>query len=408
MTEKPTSITSYDQTASGLTPSINEYSRQQLDPHERTRRGLAARSINSLPKENDRLASYESGWGFFNEHAITPDGFHITQDDDLLLDVLLGEKIKEPLKQEPLSPEKCLVAQDGIRRLFSAAWGFNDGKPATLHEARQKLYELNQPERRATKIKLYKSGKFLQYQRPKPGTKYHEVYEDNGWYGDFLHFGVNAMPDNTPENDKLDHLMRVYVHAQPEYAGHIAAEMIRRMRSRYGKEIYGKALDISTADSPNTIQREDNLLFYLHTHSEMIAAAKIIKELTNERPQAFNAGAGTLDRARATDIAFTSIAEEPIQRNDVIQESFNSSRENIESEAQCMFVQEFLRIYPQIKGVSFREILQEAYTTGLKSKQELKGMYHQTIQFIAPKHGVSRSNYALNQRTLLKANSSGV
>lgn len=170
------------------------------------------------------------------------------------------------------------------------------------------------------------------------------------------------------------------------------------MHDRYNKEIYGKVLDISTANSPNTLQREDNLLLYLRTHSEMTAAADILKELITERPQVFNEKAGRLDRARKTDIPFVSIAEEPIQQSGGTEESFNSSRENIESEAQALIVKKFSEQYPELPPMTFKETFNYTYKNGLKSKQELKIIYRQAVQYVAPRRGVSQRNYAMNER----------
>jgi len=298
--------------------------------------------------------------------------------------------------QEPLPPERRVVAQDGVRRLFEAAWGFDKGALSDVREARLRLHQLGQPKWTAKKDGLYRQGRYIRYQHgPLEGRRYEAFVHGGG--SDFLHFGVPDVPAGTPNHDKLDTFMRVYVHAKPEYTGHIAAEVVRRMRDTYGKEIYGKISDTSTADDPNTLQREDNLVLYLRTHSEMTAAATILKELTAERPQAFNPETGKLDRARKTDIPFVSIAEEPIQQNGGTQESFNSSRENLESEAQALLVKKFSEQYPQISPTTFKETLQYAYKYGLKNKQELRDIYRQAVQYVAPKYGVSQTNYALNE-----------
>lgn len=356
----------------------------------------AKRSPGDLLAGHSQLASYEGGWGFFEEHSVVPSEFQLTQNDDLLIDTILDEQPRPAVDYGPLSSERRAVAQDGVRRLFEAGWGFDNGTLEDVREARLRLHQLDSPKLSATKNWLYQKGRYIRYQDGPLEANRYEAFV-NGSGSDFLHFGVAETPANTSDYDRLDTFMRVYIYAKPEYAGHIAAEIVRRMRDQYGKEIYGKISDISTDDSANALQREDNLLLYPRTHSEMVAAAQVLKELTAERPQVFNVDAGKLDRARKTDIPFVSIAEEPIQAIGGIQESFNSSRENIESEAQGLLVKKFLEHNSGLPYMSFKETFQYAYKNGLKSKKELKDVYRQAVQYLAPKYHVSQSNYSLNE-----------
>lgn len=160
----------------------------------------------------------------------------------------------------------------------------NSDALTTLDEDRKKLYELEQPDNKALRDKLHRSGKHMHYQVFKAGKiKYHEAFKDDS-YSQFLHFGVAEAPIGTPEEDKLDTWMRVYINAKPEYAADIASEIVMRMRSTYNKSIYGKIHDISSAESQNTLICENKLLLYLRTHSEMTAAAAILKILVGEMP----------------------------------------------------------------------------------------------------------------------------
>lgn len=364
--------------------------------HKGVRRSLARHGLDNLIDDNDNHASYEGGWGFFEDDSFTPPEFQVTRDDDYLIDTILNEQSRPALDRGPLSPERQAIAQEGVKRLFEAAWGFDRGTLEDVREARLRLYQLDRPERAIKKKELYQQGKYIRYQGgPLEDNRYDAFINGSG--SDFLHFGVAETANSTPASDRLDSFMRVYIYTRPEYAGHVAAEIVRRMRNNYGKEVYGKISDTSTDADPNALQREDNLLLYMKTHSEMVAAAKILKELTSERPQVFNENAGKLDRARKTDIPFVSIAEEPIQVEGGIQESFNSSRENIESEAQNLLVKTFSTRYPETACANINEVFQYAYKSDLKSKQELKSMYRKAVQYIAPKYHVSQRNYALNE-----------
>lgn len=398
MSEQPHISSSHDHDTQGWNDVAEKMHTWHPDLQQHARRNLAKRGLDHLMTDKNKLASYEGGWGFFDEHSLTPGEFQVTQDDDLLIDTLLGEQSRPAYEQEPLSPERRETAQIGVTKLFEAAWGFDKGTLSDIREARLRLAQLQEPAREAKKNELYQKGHYIRYQGgPLAGKRYDAFVHGSG--SDFLHFGVPDVAADTPPGDKLDNLMRVYVHAKPEYAGHIVAEIVRRMRNNYGKEIYGKISDISTDDQPNALQREDNLLLYLKTHSEMAAAADIIKDLVAERPQVFNMDAGKLDRARQTDIPGVSIAEEPMQQPGHLQESFNSSRENVEADAQQLLVQKFNERYPQLSAHNFADMLQRAYKNGLKTKQELKQMYRQAVQYAAAKHGVSRRNYAMNQRS---------
>jgi len=366
------------------------------DLQEHAKRNLARHGLDYLIASKNQLASYEGGWGFFETHSITPDEFQITKDDDLLIDIILNEQPELVKDRKPLSPERRAIAQDGVRRLFEAAWGLDRGDLSNVREARLRLYQLGQPKHAAKKAELYRQGRYVRYQNgPLEGKRYEAFVYGIG--SGFLHFGVTNVTASTPDHDKLDTFMRVYIHAKPEYAGHVGAEIVRRMRAKYNKEIYGKILDTSTDDSPGALQREDNLLLYMKTHSEMIAAAAILKELISERPQVFDKNAGRLDRARITDIPFVSIAEEPIQQIGGYQESFNSSRENVEADAQMLLIKKFSEQYPRLDPMRFETMFQYAYKNGFKTKPELKNMYRQAVQYVAPKYGVSQNNYALNK-----------
>jgi len=352
---------------------------------------------DTIVENVERKSGYESGWGFFDEHLIDPPQFQVTSDDDYLVDVLLGEKKAKELEPGPLSPEKRLIAEEGVRRLFITVWDINNDALATVGEAREKLYEIEQPDNKALRDELHRSGKNMHYQVSQPGKiKYHEMFKDD-WYGQFLHFGVAETPTGTPEEDKLDTWMRVYMNAKPEYAADIASEIVMRMRSTYNKSIYGKIHDISSAESQNTPIREDNLLLYLRTHSEMTAAAAILKILVEEMPGKFKKPTDSSNRARKTDIPFISIAEEPIQ-NGIILESFNSSREGIESKAESALA----LVIAEHTGIniysSLAKAFQYVYKNSIKSKQDLKEGYRLAVQAEAVKHGVSDRNYAMNLR----------
>lgn len=248
MSEQPVFPEQADPDNDGWYKVAEEMSTWHPGLQEHARRNLAKRQLGHLVRSAE-IDGYRDGWGFFDTTTVDPAEFQITDNDDLRIEQILGEKEEVRAKVGPLDAEKLAIAQEGMCRLFAAAWGFDNDKIVNITQAREKLFELNTPARAKTKQALHAKGKYLCYQRPRPGVKYHEAFASD-WFGDYLHFGVNALPNNTEETDTLDTLMRVYIHAKPEYAGHIAAEVIRRMRTRYQKEIYGKVLDISTADSP--------------------------------------------------------------------------------------------------------------------------------------------------------------
>lgn len=371
-----------------------------IQPH--AHRHLAARGMldaGEVQLSEETLASYEGGWGFFNQTSMDPPEFQVTADDDLYVDVLLGEQKAEGYYSinETLDDEQKAKAQQGIAWLFEAAWGLPKGTFTDIDEARLRLYQLEDESNKDKKQELLRQGKQVHYQVDKR-VKYHELFQREHFDGKFLHFGTYEKPAN--EEDLLDHPMRVYVHTQPEAVGHVAAETVRRMDDIYDKSIYGKLWDVSTAKGEHTVLRRDNLLFVIKTHSGMVAVADILKDLYAEAPGVFETERGKLERGRQTDLPMVFLAEEPNPAKFPRQESFNSSRsEYIETEAQDTLVKSFKKKYPNFDRINdIRDVFRCAYDNGIATKQDLKELLRKSVMRSAKKYGVSTKNYAMNSR----------
>jgi hypothetical protein len=156
--------------------------------------------------------SYENGWGFFDEgSSLTPTEFTFTADDDLYVDTkFLGldrsESFSDVDRSLPLNPERRAVCEQGICRAIETKWGLEQGKLTSIHSARNylQLVAQNNPGYKDKPQAIY-----YQNISNNPQGKKLSAYAKGS--SDYLHFG-NSQFRHFAAPDKLDAVMRVYVH----------------------------------------------------------------------------------------------------------------------------------------------------------------------------------------------------
>ncbi|GEM_PF-5935358 len=379
--------------------------------HEHTRDtarelgGLAASEHANGSIETE--GSYQNGWGFFdNNSGVFDQEYTVFGDDDLFIDQVLGKRQAYKKEQLPLSPERQAEAELHMTRFMEAAWGLPYKTFKNLEHARNKIDKIERPENRFVRENMLKQGRYLQYQSPvqyrdqtKNSKTIHDILASPYSSPTMLYFGRPMNEDSILKDDKLDSIMRVYVHAKPEYAAAIAGKVIIEMRKRLPDyELYGKLTDIATVHGDHYM-RHDNLLFYLQTHSQMTCVAVVLREMAAKHPELFAPELTSLDVACQTDIPGVSIGEEPIQRNDVIQESFNSSREAIPGRALELIEDGIVSKYPELRGLRGSEILKVAYKKNLVTREQITNAFRKAVRAISAQHGISTKNFSMNARS---------
>ncbi len=395
-----------------------------------------APEAKEAPVTSPEKNSYEGGWGFFNDgNALNPKEYQVTANDDLWVAQLVGEVPKTPdKKHRPLTPEQKAFANAGTAKAAAMILGLNErDTPYTMRDIRDHISKLSLDPAYQDRRKLLKAhGRDVHYQglRARPGTSLNDLMEDGWQYKksdgsmgqgrlgvDFLHFGRPSRIEDSA--DKLDEIMRVYVYAKPEYAGPIAAAVIKQVHEKTGHYLYGKLWDVSTYD--DTTLRDDNLLFYVQRHSDMAAVAEVLRAIAAARPDAFDIDARPTDRARKTDIPGVALAEEPVQIPDAPRESFNSHRDDMSMAINKELFKtigsdpDLQRQYPNEDFAaltsyqySFEQFIRKHYAaldeagkTELRNK--LKKAYRAAAQKVSPDHHVSTENFAMNARSAIEA-----
>lgn len=367
--------------------------------------GLAASEHANSSIETE--GSYQNGWGFFDDNnGVFDQGYTVFGDDDLFIDQVLGERQALKKEQLPLSPERRAEAELHMTRFMEAAWGLPYKTFEDLEHARNKIDKIERPENELVREDMLRQGRYLQYQSPvqyrdqtKDSKTIHDILASPYSSPTMLYFGRPMNEDSIPKDDKLDSIMRVYVHAKPEYAAAIAGKAILEMRKRLpGHELYGKLTDIATVHGDHYM-RHDNLLFYLQTHSQMTCLATVLRGIAKKHPELFAPELTSLDVACQTDIPGVSIGEEPIQRNNVIQESFNSSRESIPGRALELIGGGIVSKYPELQGLRGNEALKAAYRKNLVTKEQIKNAFRKAVRAISVQQGISTENFSMNARS---------
>lgn len=368
-------------------------------------------------KKETLVGTYENGWGFFDEgEALNPKEFIVTRNDDLYVaSHMLGLDRKSEFsdvdRRLPLSPGRRKIAEEGICRAIEAKMQLAPGSFTNVHEARNFLQQTikDNPDYLRSKDAIYFQGISMM---PSNGSDLGDYVEG---HGDFLHFGRSSRSIETAK-DKLDDVVRVYVHTPPEFNGHIAAQLIQEVRDKLGRELYLKLDDCSTSNRGTA--RTDTLIVYGQTHGELAVVAELLRQLANEHPEMFDDKANPIDLARQTAIPGVSIAEEP-QQDGVMQESFNSSRQIIEQTALKAVYKKILEENPEVVtayGISKEDIEYFPHVKGQDAvrdiygkmgeerqallREQLKGAYRREVRKLLEPYGIDPNNFAMNKRTL--------
>ena len=344
-----------------ITPDTVELSRERPQVRMRSTVGGAVLPVAGIGYADElqltpEAGSYENGWGFFEPgESLDPKEFTLTQDDGLYVDTkLLGidraGEFSSVDRTMPLSPVRRKIAEEGICRAIEAKWQLAPGTLKGIRHARRYLQSA------AEHTPNYgRNSSAIHFQMiamiPERGVS---LADHAAHHGDFLHFGrATFKHDRSP--DKLDAIMRVYVHTPPEFTGQVAAATITAVRDKIGKEVYLKLDDCSTQDEYKS--RTDNLIIYAQTHSELVVIAELLKKQAAAHPEMFDPQANPIDFARATSIPGVSLAEEPPAGE--ILESFTSSRESIMQAATKNLYARFLSMNPKLVskyGVSSSDV----------------------------------------------------
>lgn len=365
------------------------------------------------PKNPERN-SYEGGWGFFNEgNSLNPTEYQVTGDDDVWVDGLLGEPYRGPRskidRKFPLSEERRRIASKGIREAIEAYWKLEPGAAGkNMRQMRNNLQATAEQTDEYHRVPNRIAYQDIATNR----TNSRESLVDN--IGDkatnlYLHFGRLTSQEASP--DKLDAVMRVYTYSAPEYAGAIAAAVIKASQEQLDHNVHLKLID-ATGSVPlgSGHVKDDNLIFYAQTHGELAVIAETLRRLTSEHPGWFDENSRVTDVARRTDIPAVALAEEPRQElfNSIEKLSFNGSRREV-METICDKVfdrflnQDYIKAKYNTRPLLADKVLSQEYVSrdveGRKKMHgALKRALHKAAKEESPQYGISTENFAMNAR----------
>lgn len=325
----------------------------------------------------------------------------ISHDDERLLDIMIDPVRRSNLyielveetpnsQQKPWQPGLREIAEQGMLDLVKAEFVTSVPSGDTMEDMRKGIWTLNDTP--AVKADFARLGRAMSYQNMREPS-----YLNEG--GDWLHFGINR--NYAGATDLLPSQMRIYVSPLSEYAGHVAAKVIRGSME-HGYKPNGKVFD----DSSNTkgiSTRADKLLFVVSTQSQLDMVLSELKEAQAESPNMFADRAPLL--AEKTDITGVSLGEEPVNDGSRLQESFTSSREHILETAWDEVVDQFMGAKTAQTGITTiggrvldkRVVdLQDAVRRGTVPKDDVLVAFRRSVANRAPTAGISSDNFARN------------
>jgi hypothetical protein len=309
----------------------------------------------------------------------------------LLYSKLVGDRLRKECK--PWEPRAQARARRGVQELIATEMEPVRLDATNVEHTRRALANLQrQPRHEGSRKQLERAGRHLHYQNVSD-------YDLMKLTGDFLHFGINYNYDGA--HDKLKSGVRVYVTPKMEAVGHVAAQVVRRARAK-GYEPYGKLFDESSNTTDTVSPRQDRLLFYVRTTSQLHIIMDALKEVQQEESHLFEPDPPLL--SRRTKIPGVGLAEEPPQ--DKERQSYNQSREDILHEAWKKVVDDTMgkggeELISGNNGMIIDKrvaLLRRAVERGQVPIEQIVDTFRAKVRGLSEQYGIDPENFSRNLR----------